>query len=153
MHILDLTPRALTGAWCLSVSHFILKMTVYRNVILTVRMEEADNSLAEMDSPYLYLTVSSLINSPGEDTWCCHTVAGAFSAIPLDGRGERCLVPLSLALSDVAAGRQKKLLLASSSSQMCIFSYKFSWSRPPWGRRGFKPRIRPPYPQRVVKGD
>ena len=24
---------------------------------------------------------------------------------------------------------------------------------PPWGRRGFKPRIRPPYPQRVVKGD
>ena len=26
-------------------------------------------------------------------------------------------------------------------------------SNPPWGRRGFKPRIRPPYPQRVVKGD
>ena len=24
---------------------------------------------------------------------------------------------------------------------------------PPWGRRGFKSRIRPPYPQRVVKGD
>ena len=24
---------------------------------------------------------------------------------------------------------------------------------PPWGRRGFKPRIRPPCPQRVVKGD
>ena len=24
---------------------------------------------------------------------------------------------------------------------------------PPWGRRGFKPRIRPPYPQRVVKDD
>ena len=23
----------------------------------------------------------------------------------------------------------------------------------PWGRRGFKSRIRPPYPQRVVKGD
>ena len=41
-------------------------MTVYRNVILTVKMEEADNSLAEMDSPYLYLTVSSLINSPRE---------------------------------------------------------------------------------------
>ena len=24
---------------------------------------------------------------------------------------------------------------------------------PPWGRRGFKSRMRPPYPQRVVKGD
>ena len=24
---------------------------------------------------------------------------------------------------------------------------------PPWGRRGFKSRICPPYPQRVVKGD
>ena len=24
---------------------------------------------------------------------------------------------------------------------------------PPWGRRGFMPRKRPPYPQRVVKGD
>ena len=24
---------------------------------------------------------------------------------------------------------------------------------PPWGRRGFKSRIRTPYPQRVVKGD
>ena len=24
---------------------------------------------------------------------------------------------------------------------------------PRWGRRGLKPRIRPPYPQRVVKGD
>ena len=35
-------------------------------LILTVKMEEADNSLAEMDSPYLYLTVSSLINSPRE---------------------------------------------------------------------------------------
>ena len=23
----------------------------------------------------------------------------------------------------------------------------------PWGRRGFRSRIRPPYPQRVVKGD
>ena len=26
-------------------------------------------------------------------------------------------------------------------------------TRSPWGRRGFKSRIRPPYPQRVVKGD
>ena len=28
-----------------------------------------------------------------------------------------------------------------------------TWLFPPWGRRGFKPRIRPPYPQHVVKGD
>ena len=25
--------------------------------------------------------------------------------------------------------------------------------KPNWGRRGFKSRVRPPYPQRVVKGD
>ena len=30
---------------------------------------------------------------------------------------------------------------------------KIILSLPPWGRRGFKPRIRPPDPQRVVKGD
>ena len=31
----------------------------------------------------------------------------------------------------------------------------FFWPSPTpsWGRRGFTPRIRPPYPQRVVKGD
>ena len=33
----------------------------------------------------------------------------------------------------------------------CVFSYCVLF--PPWGRRGFKSRIRPPYPQRVVKGD
>ena len=30
---------------------------------------------------------------------------------------------------------------------------KHDYQVPPWGRRGFKQRIRPPYPQCVVKGD
>ena len=34
-----------------------------------------------------------------------------------------------------------------------IASYISRQGKPPWGRRGFKTRIRPPYPQRVVKGD
>ena len=33
------------------------------------------------------------------------------------------------------------------------FDILFLAPPPPWGRRGFKSRIRPPYPQRVVKGD
>ena len=36
---------------------------------------------------------------------------------------------------------------------MALLSGSCSLSVPPWGRRGFKSRIRPPYPQRVVKGD
>ena len=41
----------------------------------------------------------------------------------------------------------------------CKFWFKcVSWTNdqntgPPWGRRGVKSRIHPPYPQRVVKGD
>ena len=34
-----------------------------------------------------------------------------------------------------------------------VFRHYSIVSNPPWGRRGFKSRIRPPYPQRVVKGD
>ena len=34
-----------------------------------------------------------------------------------------------------------------------VFVWEHIVSLPPWGRRGFKSRIRPPYPQRVVKGD
>ena len=39
-------------------------------------------------------------------------------------------------------------------SQRCCLSFELPalWF-PPWGRRGFKPRIRPPYPERVVKRD
>ena len=43
-------------------------------------------------------------------------------------------------------------------NQVCVFrAYQKNKMAalvlPPWGRRGFKSRIRPPYPQRVVKGD
>ena len=40
--------------------------------------------------------------------------------------------------------------------QLWHSSCKTLWTQyrlPPWGRRGFKSRIRPPYPERVVKGD
>ena len=47
-----------------------------------------------------------------------------------------------------------------SFSQSHNIKRDFNQDVPPWGRRGFKPRIRlprctpvPPYPQRVVKGD
>ena len=44
---------------------------------------------------------------------------------------------------------KKKNLFPITASGMEISMGHF----PPWGRRGFKSRIRPPYPQRVVKGD
>ena len=47
-------------------------------------------------------------------------------------------------------------LLAEHKFNLCLSpSSRFNHddTRPPWGRRGLKSRIRPPYPQRVVKGD
>ena len=57
-----------------------------------------------------------------------------------------------------------KLLIAQNIENRVMFvqgvqiflafaNFYSSELQPPWGRRGFKPRIRPPYPQRVVKGD
>ena len=45
--------------------------------------------------------------------------------------------------------------LQSSTAIVCGMFYIVSVLNafPPWGRRVFKRRIRPPYPQRVVKGD
>ena len=34
---------------------------------------------------------------------------------------------------------------------LCMYVNNYCWFA--GGRRGFKPRVRPPYPQRVVKGD
>ena len=55
------------------------------------------------------------------------------------------------------------LIIAKDDDKLCIdfaniVTMSLKWYEmhkivPPWGRRGFKPRIRPPYPQRVVKGD
>ena len=43
--------------------------------------------------------------------------------------------------------------MSHSDKKVDISSPYLPRNKPPWGRRGFKPRIRPPYPQRVVKGD
>ena len=49
--------------------------------------------------------------------------------------------------------QNKKSSCISYSYTRSVASKMFNYKRPPWGRRGFKSRIRPPYPQRVVKGD
>ena len=42
----------------------------------------------------------------------------------------------------------------SNITKWCIFALLYRCqSPPPWGRRGFESRIRPPYPPRVVKCD
>ena len=50
-----------------------------------------------------------------------------------------------------------RISLGAFSILICIWSTMYNNYAnshiPPWGRRGFKSRIRPPYPQRVVKGD
>ena len=49
--------------------------------------------------------------------------------------------------------------LVSERLRYCNYVHRHNFTSayytqiPPWGRRGFKPRIRPPCPQRVVKGD
>ena len=44
-------------------------------------------------------------------------------------------------------------IVLADPSHNTVRCVKHQMGVPPWGRRGLKPRIRPPYPQRVVKGD
>ena len=42
--------------------------------------------------------------------------------------------------------------IKTNLKKVTFHNWKSIW-QPPWGRRGFKPTIPPPYPQRVVKDD
>ena len=65
-----------------------------------------------------------------------------------EARSQRPLISLCF------SGRSVKKRLPPWPMIVCdIFDFSSKTADPPWGRRGFKPRIRPPYPQRVVKGD
>ena len=63
------------------------------------------------------------------------------------------LLPIQIKLILSTLGFKYTILIKHCPSLLIFHIFNFSITAPPWGRRGFKSRIRPPYPQRVVKGD